>query len=636
MTRVSDRTTRNPSSGARTRPERVQTGGQSTAEHAVGAGPSETAGRSADTPAQPSSANRRRVGRPITRLQTQLRAQAAALQQPAANDSPLNSRSDYLANWHAWAQEPGAATEMRDEAVRRMSAWLDERNPEVALRLNSLHLTSLPTLWPAGLRSLNVSFNLLSTLPNSLPAELERIDAFRSHLTSLPQNLPAGLHSLNVEGNLLMSLPTRLPAQLRVLNASFNHLTSLPEGLPGELEHLSVSYNRLRSLPIDLPASLMWLNIQHNLLTSLPADITNRLSQFRHMLWDHNPLTEPVRDHLDDFFNRPIHQGPHIFSVTNTTAPSAVVRPLPDAVVDWYEARDKAATHQTWTHLLNGLDPEQLTTLGVPQFSKFLDRLQNTVYSKINARDLAARQQFRQSTSQWLSHLATHPGLRAQTFLISQEASTTCEDRVSLFLNSMKKARVAADVEGGLYDTQLPELIHLARGMFRLDQLEVIARNKVATLHSAEEAIEVYLAYQVKLRQRLELPIDTPEMRYFGASDVTPDDLDQAERQVKLAETDEFIHYLSTDWQPWQAVLERLDPAAYGHAKDHLINTLSEDFSSLLTARLQPLQLENDPDAQRIQGLQLKTEITHEINGQLTRHFLAKQGLTHLLQEEAH
>ncbi|WP_032487743.1 NEL-type E3 ubiquitin ligase domain-containing protein, partial [Yersinia pestis] len=66
------------------------------------------------------------------------------------------------------------------------------------------------------------------------------------------------------------------------------------------------------------------------------------------------------------------------------------------------------------------------------------------------------------------------------------------------------------------------------REMFRLEQLENIAREKVKTLktlnvHSVDD-IEVYLAYQVKLRGSLELSSVNKEMRFFGVSDVTTDD----------------------------------------------------------------------------------------------------------------
>ncbi|EIS95537.1 E3 ubiquitin-ligase sspH2 domain protein, partial [Yersinia pestis PY-88] len=85
------------------------------------------------------------------------------------------------------------------------------------------------------------------------------------------------------------------------------------------------------------------------------------------------------------------------------------------------------------------------------------------------------------------------------------------------------------EVEKGKYDEKLPELIARGREMFRLEQLENIAREKVKTLktlnvHSVDD-IEVYLAYQVKLRGSLELSSVNKEMRFFGVSDVTTDDL---------------------------------------------------------------------------------------------------------------
>ncbi|WP_032484368.1 NEL-type E3 ubiquitin ligase domain-containing protein, partial [Yersinia pestis] len=69
--------------------------------------------------------------------------------------------------------------------------------------------------------------------------------------------------------------------------------------------------------------------------------------------------------------------------------------------------------------------------------------------------------------------------LREQTFLIAQEASATCEDRITLTHNDMQKAVMLHEVEKGKYDEKLPELIARGREMFRLEQLENIAREKV-------------------------------------------------------------------------------------------------------------------------------------------------------------
>jgi hypothetical protein len=172
----------------------------------------------------------------------------------------------------------------------------------------------------------------------------------------------------------------------------------------------------------------------------------------------------------------------------------------------------------------------------------------------------------------------------------------------------------------------MPELLALGRGMFRLDQLAVIAREKVASRNFVDE-IEVYLAYQVKLREQLALPLDTPDMRFFNVSYVTQDDLDVAQARVMAAEQQGFADYLATAWQPWQSVLQRLEPQAYAAANEALIEAMGEPFAHRLQARLQALGIENDADAERIVGAQVRAEIEREIKGQLTRDFLARQGL---------
>lgn len=255
---------------------------------------------------------------------------------------------------------------------------------------------------------------------------------------------------------------------------------------------------------------------------------------------------------------------------------------------------------------------------GANAFMRFLDRLGQTV----NARD----PQFRASVSEWLNHLAQQPELRQNSFLVSEGATVRCEDRVSLTFNAMRKLRVASDVAQGAYDERLPELISMARGMFRLDKLERIARDHAASLVHADE-IEVYLAYQVHLRVPLSLPIDTAEMRFFDVSDVTLDDIQQAQSQVLAAEQLEFAHYLSSDWQPWQAVMQRLAPEAFSQAQDELIEAMGDDFNTRLQNRLQAVGLQNDPDAERTLGPEVRNEIAREINGRLTREILASRGL---------
>lgn len=201
---------------------------------------------------------------------------------------------------------------------------------------------------------------------------------------------------------------------------------------------------------------------------------------------------------------------------------------------------------------------------------------------------------------------------------------------MSAAFNDMKKLRLAADVEDGHYDDRLPELISLGRGMFRLDKLEEIARKKVESLNFFDE-VEVYLAYQVKLRDALSLPLDTRDMRHFAVSWVTPEELKNAEKDVKAAEKKDFFSYLSTHWQPMQSVLKRLHGEQYKKARDELMTAIEVDFPARLQARVKQESLQHSADAERIVAAQVMREIEQEINGRLTRNFLESKGLGNLL-----
>ena len=161
-------------------------------------------------------------------------------------------------------------------------------------------------------------------------------------------------------------------------------------------------------------------------------------------------------------------------------------------------------------------------------FSAFLDRLSETENCKKDPI-------FKAQISSWLKQLTRDDELRAKTFAMATEAASSCEDRVTLALNQMKNVQLAHDAEKGKYDNSLTRLVSAGREMFRLEKLEQIARSKVSTLRLVDE-IEVYLAYQNKLKVPLELSSVTAEMRFFGVSGVTDSDLQAAGVQVKSAE----------------------------------------------------------------------------------------------------
>jgi hypothetical protein len=608
------------------------------------------------------------------------------------------SRQDLFCEWDAWAREPGSHSEDRANAVERLQQWaagkrgdalclshlglaslpvtlpaglkhldishneftaLPERLPAGIQKLEADHnrLSSLPTTLPGSLRSLHVSGNRLTSLPDRLPSGLKELFISDNLLSCLPERLPDGLNDIFARQNRLKALPDHLPSALSRINISHNQMKNLPESIPASIKHLNINANRLVNLPEKLPSALQELGVDDNLLTRLPERLpaglkdllvaSNRLSRLPNHLpcgltrihapnnrlttlpeslfhirqdanvcLENNPFPEQLLTKLAEVLNTAGYHGPRIhFSMAEAGDPPPVEL-LGDVVAAWHE-EGAAQAQQKWSVF----EKED----GAAQFSQFLNRLRRTVNYASPA--------FKQAVLTWLAELATKPDLRSRIFLISADALASCEDRVSLAFNDMKKAQIANDVEEGQYDHRLPELVTLARQMFRLDALENIARKKAESLRFVDE-IEVYLAYQVMLHDALALPLDAREMRHFGASHVTQNDVDEALAEVKQAEAAGFNSYLSSTWMPWQSMLQRQAGSAYATAREEIVDAMGAQFTERLASRLSGTGLERDLDAMRNAGAQIRVEIANEINEKLTRRFLNEEGLLHLLDRQ--
>ncbi|EDT6349093.1 SPI-2 type III secretion system effector E3 ubiquitin transferase SspH2 [Salmonella enterica subsp. enterica] len=461
-------------------------------------------------------------------------------------------------------------------------------------------LTSLPVL-PLGLQELSVSDNQLASLP-ALPSELCKLWAYNNQLTSLP-TLPSGLQELSVSDNQLASLPTlpselyklwaynnrltslpALPSGLKELIVSGNRLTSLPV-LPSELKELMVSGNRLTSLPM-LPSGLLSLSVYRNQLTRLPESLIHLSSETTVNL-EGNPLSERTLQALREITSAPGYSGPIIqFDMAGASAPRET-RALHLAAADWLvPAREgEPAPADRW-HMFGQED-------NADAFSLFLDRLSET-------ENFIKDAGFKAQISSWLAQLAEDEALRANTFAMATEATSSCEDRVTFFLHQMKNVQLVHNAEKGQYDNDLAALVATGREMFRLGKLEQIAREKVRTLALVDE-IEVWLAYQNKLKKSLGLTSVTAEMRFFDVSGVTVTDLQDAELQVKAAEKSEFREWI-LQWGPLHRVLERKAPERVNALREKQISDYEETYRMLSDTELRPSGLVGNTDAERTIG----------------------------------
>lgn len=195
-----------------------------------------------------------------------------------------------------------------------------------------------------------------------------------------------------------------------------------------------------------------------------------------------------------------------------------------------------------------------------------------------------------------LTQLAEDDELRVKTFAMAREATSSCEDRVTLALNQMKNVQQVHNAEKGEFDKTLPELVSVGREMFRLEKLEQIAREKVKELRFVDE-IQVFLCYQNKLKEPLGLTTVAAEMRFFGVSGVTESDLQTAEIRVKTAENSQFGEWI-LQWKPLHSVLKRAEPERWKALSEKKESDYEDTFRRLSDTELKPAGLADDTEAE--------------------------------------
>ncbi|MNQ97434.1 putative E3 ubiquitin-protein ligase ipaH7.8 [compost metagenome] len=137
------------------------------------------------------------------------------------------------------------------------------------------------------------------------------------------------------------------------------------------------------------------------------------------------------------------------------------------------------------------------------------------------------------------------------------------------------------------------KLVTLAKGAARLEQVNDIARADVASRGGNPDEVEIYLAYQTGLAQRLGLPWQSEGMLYRPVSGVTDSMIDQAyDTVLALGEGDGLINkILEQDF--WESYLREKWPVDTETNK-HLYQSKYEKLEELRTTQFQWLESTSD------------------------------------------
>jgi len=436
-------------------------------------------------------------------------------------------------------------------------------------------LTRIP-----GLQLLNLSDNCLTRLPDSIGdcENLQELIACRNEITELPASIAAlfRLQYLDLNTNRLHSLPECFTGMtsLEALDVAHNALTTLPKSLGDarNLAYLIAAHNQLTALPDELcfASELADIAVEHNQITALPMGIATLEGLVRLDL-SNNQFTQippPPFNGLDCeiwMINNPLAEGEveryralpergHLVlsDIDRESHSDRVATPLAPALARWREHIPELPD-RPWHHAPHP---------NAEHFGGWLSELRET---REFAND-STRDQLIERVRGVLREMDSNETLRETLLHVAHEATATCTDNVILGLNNMEMAcQNEHAARGELSESQVMDL---GRRMFRVQSLNQIAERHVARQEAEgirSDPVEVHLALQVRLRERLNLPVSTRTMQFAPLAALRDSQVDSAGREIEA--------------------LEEPSPRPFVHAFDTLIEKLDSDTPPMLDDR---------------------------------------------------
>lgn len=442
---------------------------------------------------------------------------------------------------------------------------------ETSYSLLGAHLTSLPPNLSPDITHLFLTRNEITVLPPSL-SNLQRLECLQltfNFLEALPQEIGelTSLKALYVAFNLLRSIPEEIGqlSSLRELMLTANQLESVPQSISQliNLEELFISCNRLNELPnLSRMVKLRILLASGNRLTRIP-DGTLNLIHLQRLNLNSNRITE-----IPDNLTRLSHLR-ELYLSRN------LLREIPFSFHSFTHLRDLDLSHNQITEVpisltsLTGLErlnvshnplrelPESLITMPAfqrlnpfeiftPQevIGEFCENdIVNTLIEtghktsiKIWLQKLKLTQEFKSRTEHvkeqlkkiltWIASEKDHDQQKLALVTI-EESNRACGDAALNGYNDLSLLMMMSMTP----NMELEELKRLVLGFHLRNRLREVARKVIQEFKLGDE-VETVLFLEIRLKNFLNLPIETDAMNHGNMAGISPECLENIKRAL--------------------------------------------------------------------------------------------------------
>jgi predicted RNA binding protein with dsRBD fold (UPF0201 family) len=232
------------------------------------------------------------------------------------------------------------------------------------------------------------------------------------------------------------------------------------------------------------------------------------------------------------------------------------------------------------------------------------------------------RQQLSRRVWELIDAMDMDTPLRENLFRTAENPEN-CEDASSEIFNRMGVQALVSQAYA--YSTSAAErearLVTLSKGAARLERVNDIARADSLARPSRAEEVEIYLAYQTALAQRLDLPWQSDSMLFRAVAGVTQEAIDNAYDTVLDREVGDGLVNAMLEQPFWEQYLREAYPDRF-ETNDRLYNQRQDRLEDSHHPSAKPAPISDQEYAQRAVDLAYeKLELARSLSRMLLQQY---------------